>query len=502
MGREEVVVDREGMREDLLGWNIKEVTKLALSYDSAFQILVELLEDKNPMVRANALQVIKEMIGSGTLTPKRTSMVIDKIIKLTKDDSERVALKALEVLNSLLERGELREEEYDKVTEALMDIVKRGMPILSEYASEGLGKTGASVLRIARKLIGWLFNLIRSSEDRQVQSAAISALAEMAHRTEDRKIFNEIVDKTADLLEHTDPYVQERALLALDRMSTRADMMTKRNRLKVLKKVKEVQGNIKLASKANLLLEKLEKLEGEELTEKVEVRKKLEVSEYGPDDVERLLDAGRADIVAEMAKLDPMVMSQILEMLNSEDPTRKMDALWVLSRVVSHLTPTDAYSVLPTLGELLKSRNPWTRETAAETMAEIYALYPGTAGFFTSLLDVLLKSNRPADVEGALELISAIQKKMPTEEFNRAIIDVLSKLISRKETRGVALRFLARESQRLLEMEPETLLALENTVKSVYGREGGKYDNIIAALVDAIDDIIRLKAGEGTGRAQ
>ncbi len=494
MGREEVVIDKEGMREDLLEWNIKEVTKLTSSYDSAFQILVELLEDKNPMVRANALQVIKEMIRSGTLTPERTSMVIDRLIKLTKDDNERVALKALEVLNSLLERGSLREEEYDKVTDALMEVVKRGMPILSEYASEGLGKAGASLLRIARKLIGWLFNLIRSSEDREVQSAAISALAEMAYRTDDRKIFNEIVDKTADLLEHPDPYIQERALLALDRMSTRADMMTKRSRLKILKKAKEIQGNIKLASKANFLLEKLEKMEGEELTEETEVRKKLEVSEYGPDDVERLLDAGKADVVAEMAKLDPIVMSQILEMLNSEDPTRKMDALWVLSRVVSHLTPTDAYGVLPTLGELLKSRNPWTRETAAETMAEIYALYPGTASFFTSLLDLLLKSNRPPDVEGALELISSIQKRMPTKEFNTAIINVLSELISRRETRGVALRFLARESQRLLEMEPETLLALENAVKSVYGEEGGKYDNIIAALVDAIDDIIRLKS--------
>jgi len=493
MGHEEVIVNKEGMREDLLGWNIKEVTKLASSYDPAFQILVELLEDKNPMVRANALQVIKEMIRSRTLTPERTSMAIDSLIKLTKDDDERVALKALEVLNNLLERGGLKEEEYDKVTDALMEIVKKGMPILSEYASEGLGKAGSSLLKIARKLIGWLFNLIRSSEDRQVQSAAISALAEMAHRTDDIKIFNEIVDKTADLLGHPDPYVQERALLALDRMSTRAEMMTKRNRLKILKKVKEIQGNIKLASKASLLLEKLEKVEGEELTEEMEIRKKLEVSEYGPDDVERLLDAGKADVVAEMAKLDPIVMSKILEMLNSEDPTRKMDALWVLSRVVSHLTPTDAYGVLPTLGELLKSRNPWTRETAAETMAEIYALYPGTAGFFTSLLDLLLKSNRPADVEGALELISSIQKRMPTEDFNRAIINVLSELISRKETRGVALRFLARESQRLLEMEPETILALENVVKSVYGEDGGKYDNIIAALVDAIGDIIRLK---------
>lgn len=500
MGREEIIVNKAGIREDLLGWHIKEVTNLAATYDKAFQIVRELLHDKNPMVRVNALQVIKELIKSNSLDPGKVSMILDDVIELTNDKSERVALKALEVLNLLLDVGGISEEEYEKVTDALMEIIKRGMPILSEYASEGLGKTGAKVLRIAKKLIGWLFSLIRSSEDRQVQSAAITALTEMAYRTEDKKVFNEIFDKMTDLVDHVDPYIQERALLAIDRMLARADMLTQRNRMKALKKVKEVKNNVRVASKAGLILEKLEKISGmeeEELTE-AGVRKKLEISEYGPDDVERLLDAGKTDLVAELAKVDPIVMSMIIDMLSSEDPTRRMDALWVVSRLTNSITPSDAYSILPVLGEFLKSRNPWARQTAAETMADIYSIYPGTAQFFTSLLDVLLKSNRKEDIEGALELIQALQRQMPTPDFNRAIMEILRGLLERKESRGITLRFLAREARSLMDLDYETLVHLKEVLKGIYGDEGGKYDNIIASLIDLIDDLIKLKSGESS----
>ncbi|ASJ03646.1 hypothetical protein A3L09_10440 [Thermococcus profundus] len=498
MGREEIILDKDGIRRDLMAWNIKEVVNLAGTYDKAFQILLDLLHDKNPMVRTNALQVIKELLKANSLNPERISLVVDDLVELARDKNERVSLKALEVLNLLLETGGISEEDYDKITDALVEIIKRGAPILSEYASEGLGKAGAKVVRIAKKLIGWLFSLIRSSEDRQVQSAAITALTEMAYRTEDSKVFNEIFDKMVDLVDHVDPYIQERALLSIDRMLSRPEMLTKRNKIKAVKKISKIKNSVRLASKASLLLEKLEKVSGEEeetLTPE-EVKKKLEISEYGPEDVEKLLDAGKTDIVAELAKIDPIVMSMIIDMLNSDDPTRRMDALWVLSKTASQLTPTDAYSVLPVLGEFLKSRNPWARSTAAETLAEIYSLYPGTAQFFTSLLDVLLKSNREPDIEGALELIQALQKRMPTPEFQMAIVNILEGLLRRKESRATTLRFMAREAQSLIDLDYETLVRLENVLKEIYGEEGGKYDNIIASLIDLIDDLIRMKGGE------
>ncbi|WP_232460862.1 HEAT repeat domain-containing protein [Thermococcus gorgonarius] len=420
---------------------------------------------------------------------------MDDIIDLLKDYNERVSLKAIETLNLILEKGELNEKDYEKVTDALMEIVKKGMPILSEYAAEGLGEIGAKALKAVRKLIGWLFNLIRSSEDRQVQSAAIAALTEIAYRTEDKTVFNEIFDKMTDLLGHLDPYIQERALSSIDRLTGRAELLTKRNKIKALQKIKEISGNVRTASKANLIMEKLEKLTGEEEILTIEdVRKKLEIAEYGPEDVEKLLDSGKADVVAELAKMDPIVVSKVIELLESEDPTRRADALWVISKIVSVLTPTDAYSILPVLGEFLKSRNPWIRKTAAETMAEIYVLYPGTAQFFTSLLNVLLSSGKPTDTEGALELIYALQKKLLDPEFSKATIRVLVDLIKRKETRGVALKFIAREAQELINMDYEALTTLKKAFKEVYGDEGGKYDNLVGAIIDVVDDLLKLKS--------
>lgn len=498
MSREELIVDKDGIREDLLNWHITEVAKLAATYDNVFKILRELLHDKNPMVRANALQTLKDMIKKGWLDEKKSSEILDDVIQSLNDDSERVSLKAIETLNLLLVKGELKDEDYEKVTQSLMEIVKKGMPILSEYAAEGLGEIGSKALKIARKIIGWLFSLIRSSEDREVQSAAITALTEIAYKTESKEVLNEVFDKMTDLLDHPDPYIKERAILSLDRLAGRAELLTKRNKMKAIKKVREVSGDVRIASKANLLVEKLEKLSGEEeeILTKEDVKKKLEIAEYGPEDVEHLLDAGKAEIVAELAKIDPIVMSRVIELLESDDPTRRMDALWVLSRAISSLTPTDAYTILPILGEFLKSRNTWARKTAAETMAEIYTLYPGTSQFFTSLLNILLSSGRENDIEGALELVYALKRKLLDPNFNRAILAILSDLLKKKESRGVALRFIAREAQELINMEYDELLALKEILKEIYGDEGGKYDNIIAAIIDVIDDLLRLK-GQG-----
>ncbi|HIP74802.1 MAG TPA: hypothetical protein EYH13_01330 [Thermococcus paralvinellae] len=66
-------------------------------------------------------------------------------------------------------------------------------------------------------------------------------------------------------------------------------------------------------------------------------------------------------------------------MLTSDNYTRRMDAFWIISRVVPYLGPTRAYSILPSLGEFLKSKNRWVKNTSAKTLAEIYTQYPGTS---------------------------------------------------------------------------------------------------------------------------
>jgi len=491
----DIIVDKEGIKRDLLAWHLKEVKRLAEEYDKAFRVLLDLTRDENPHVRANVLQVLIDMLAEGKLEGERKRLALEAVLGLVKDDDERVALKALEFINALLETGELSEEEYERVTDALKEVVKSGVPIIGEYAAEGLGKLGAKVAKIAYKIISWLFSLIGSSKKREVQSAAITALTEMAMKTDDRRILNEVFDGIADLLNHPDPYVVERALYSIDRMLAREKEISTRNKLKAITRIKELQGNVKLSAKASQVLEKLEKstVTGEDVINEVEAKKKLEISQYSIDDIEKLLDAGKTEIVAEMAKLDPDVMDRVLSMLESEDYSRRLDALWIIARLTSHLTPSDAYRILPILGEFLKSKNPWARETAAKILADIYAIYPGTSKFFSTLLDTLLKSGKEKDVEGALELMVRLTDRIPSEEMLSGMLRLVLNLLNDERTRGVTLRVLAREAQKLLDLETEDLFKLEDKLKELYGKEGGKYDEIIAGLIDVIDDIVKMR---------
>lgn len=491
----DIIVDKGGIKEDLLAWRLNDIKMLAEEYDKAFTTLLELLNDDNPHVRANVIQVLMDMLSEGKLEGERLKLALDSVLELVKDEDERVALKALEFINALLETGELTEEEYKRVTEALKEVVKSGMPILGEYAAEGLGKLGAKVARIAYKIIQWLFSLIGSSKKREVQSAAITALTEMAMKTSDSRVLNEVFDGISDLLAHPDPYVVERALYSIDRMLSREKDISMRNKLKAITRIKELRSDIKLGTKASQVLEKLEKatVTSEEVISEAEAKKRLEISQYSIDDVDRLLDAGKTEIVAEMAKLDSNVMDMVLDMLESDDYSRRMDALWIVARLTSHLTPSDAYRILPVLGDFLKSKNPWARETAAKVLADIYALYPGTSRFFTTLLDTLLKSGNPRDVEGALELMAKLLDRLPSKDMFTGMLKLVLRLLDDEKTRGVTLRVLAREAQKLLDLDTEDLFALEHKLKEIYGKEGGKYDNIIASLIDVIEDILKMR---------
>ncbi|WP_297469931.1 hypothetical protein [Thermococcus sp.] len=491
----DIIIDREGIRKDLLAWHLKDVKALAEQYDKAFRILLELLRDENPHVRTNAIQVLTDLLSEGKLEGERKELALEGVLELVKDDDERVALKALEFINALLETGGLSDEEYERVTDTLKDVIKSGVPILGEYAAEGLGKLGAKVAKIAYKIIHWLFSLIGSSKKREVQSAAITALTEMAMKTEDRKVLNEIFEGVADLLAHPDPYVVERALYSIERMLSREKEISTRNKLKAITRIKELKGDVKLGLKASQVLEKLEKstVTKEELISETDAKKRMEIAQYSIDDVERLLDAGKTEIVTEMAKLDPEVMDKVLNMLESEDYSRRLDALWIVARLTSHLTPSDAYRILPVLGDFLKSKNPWARETAARVLADIYALYPGTSKFFTSLLDTLLKSGKERDVDGAIELMARLSDRVSSKEMLSGMLKLILKLLDDKRTRGVTLRAIAREAQKILDLDTEDIFILRDKLKELYGTEGGKYDEIIAGLIDVIDDILKMR---------
>jgi RNAse (barnase) inhibitor barstar len=287
----------------------------------------------------------------------------------------------------------------------------------------------------------------------------------------------------------------ERALYSVERMLSREKEISTRNKLKAITRIKELKGDVKLWVKASQVLEKLEKsaVTNEEVAGYTEVKKRLEISQYSIDDIDRLLDAGKTEIVAEMAKLDPDVMDIVLSMLESDNYSRRLDALWIVARLTSYLTPSNAYRILPVLGDFLKSKNPWARETAARVLADIYAIYPGTSKFFSSLLDILLKSGKERDVEGALELMARLSDKLSSKETLSGMLKLVLKLLDDERTRGVTLRVLAREAQKLLDIDTEDLFALKDKLKEIYGKDGGRYDEIIASLIDVIDDILKMR---------
>lgn len=260
ISKTDIVISKNGMREDLKGWKFHDVIELASQYNEGFKILTELLEDYDPIVRKNALYVIQDMIKNNTIDHRKVKLALDKIIKLANDSDERVSLRAIETLNLILDNVELDQESYEKVTNALMRIVKSGRPILSEYAAEGLGSIGAKIAVIASKIISWLFSLIRSGQKREIQSAAITALTEMAYKTNNKKIVDRIVRGLAGVLDEPDNYIRKRAINALERLITRRDMISKQTLSLTLKKIQPLLKDEELREAAELVKERISKV--------------------------------------------------------------------------------------------------------------------------------------------------------------------------------------------------------------------------------------------------
>lgn len=504
ISKTDVIIDKNGMREDLKGWKFHDVIELASKYSEGFKVLVELLDDPDSNVRKNALYVIQDLVKNNAIDPERVKLALDKIIKLTKDSEEKVSLEAIETLNMILEKVELDQESYEKATNALMGVVKSGVPILSEYAAEGLGSIGAKIAVIASRIIGKLLSLITGSQRREIKNAAITALTEMAYKTNNKKTVDKVVRGLAETIDESDNYTRKRVFKALERLVTRRDMVSKQTLNLTLKKIEPYLKDKELKESAELVRERILKVAqvDEERGEVVSYKTQLEVDQYSIDDIGTLLDAGKLEIVAEMARQSPEVLDRVVDMLNSDDYTLRTDALWIVSKVVPYLGPTTAYSILPVLGEFLKSKNRWVRNTAAKTLAEIYAQYPGTAHYILSLLDVLLKSNNSRDIESALALLKEINDRVVDERILKGSMILMMKLLDRQDVRATVLAFMAQQAEHLLKLDNETLGALLEKLKSVYGVEGGKHDEIIASLVDVIDDILKIrqkKAQNGQG---
>ncbi|ALM75912.1 HEAT repeat domain-containing protein [Thermococcus barophilus] len=497
ISRTDIIINKNGMREDLKGWRFHDVIELASKYDKGFKILVELLDDYDSTVRKNALYVIQDMIKEGLLDNRKIKLILDKIIKMTHDSDEKISLTAIETLNLILDRVELDPDDYEKVTNALMKVLKAGIPILSEYAAEGLGTLGAKIAVIASKIIGWLFSLIKAGQKREIQSAAITALTEMAYKTKNKKIVDKIVRGLAEALDEADAYGKEKILTSLERLITRRDMISKRTLSLTFRKVRPLLKDKKFKNKAEMVVLRIMRVAkvDEEKEEVISFKTQLDIDQYSIKDVERLLDSGKQEIVVEMAKHNPEVLEKVIELLYSDEYTKRIDALWVISRVVPYLGPTRAYSILPIIGEFLKSKNKWVKDTAGKVLAEIYSHYQGTSHYIISLLDVLIKSNKTEDLESALFLLKELCDKTNDSRIINGAISFMTNLLEENNNlRRLALSFLAQQAHNLLRADSDTLQRLLKTLQKTKPQmKEEKYREIVTSLIDVVQNILRKR---------
>ncbi|MFA4645846.1 HEAT repeat domain-containing protein [Pyrococcus kukulkanii] len=476
------IINIKQLRSDIKKWKIKEaVDTIALTKDRV-EIVRELLKDRDSAIRGNTLFIIEKMVKEGYLKKEEVEELIDDIITLLKDPHERIALDAIKFLKYILENVELSDENYNKVMEALMGVVSSGRGILGEYAAEGLGILGIKISKLVRKVINFLVSLIKGSKEREVQSAAMTALTEIASKSKDKGVIEDVVNEMIGFLDSGDDYLQKRALSAIGRVVT-----TQRGRIS--------KGLI------DRLREKVSLLKGGELEEKAnEVLSALTTAEKGSRQeeykgykIEQLLDMEKHEVVAEMAKENEEILEKVLEMLSSQDYIRKTDALWVISRIVDFLGPSRAYSILPTLGDLAKSKNPWVRSTAIKTLSNIYFLYPGTKNYIISLMDLLLKSSDKKAVEAGLELTKEISTHSPTKDLFTAAILLTLKRLGDKDVRLPILRFYALTAENFLNLDKEILEAMFNKLNEVYKDATDEEKEIIISLLDLLSTLIKKK---------
>ncbi|MFA4668766.1 HEAT repeat domain-containing protein [Pyrococcus kukulkanii] len=474
------IINIKQLRNDIKKWKIKEaINTLSLTKDK-IEVLRELLRDKDSTIRGNTLFIIEKMVKEGYLKKEEVEELIDDIIALLKDPNERIALDAIKFLRYILENVELSDKNYNKVMEALMEVVSSGKGVLGEYAAEGLGILGVKISKLVRKIIKLLVSLIKGSKEREVQSAAMTALTEIASKSKDKEIVEEVMDEIMGFLDSEDKYLRERALSAIGRVVT-----TQRGRISkgLIDRVREKVSLFKSGG--------LEEKASEVLSALAAAEKESKQEEYRGYKIEQLLDMEKHEVVAEMAKENEEVLERVLEMLSSQDYIRKTDALWVISRIVDFLGPSRAYSILPTLGDLAKSKNPWVRSTAVKTLSNIYFLYPGTKNYIISLLDLLLKSSDKKAVEAGLELIKEISTHSPTKDLFTAAIILTLKRLGDKDMRLPILRFYALTAENLLYLDRDILEAMFNKLNEIYKDATDEEKKIIISLLDLINTLLK-----------
>lgn len=473
MAKEFSIINIRQVRNDVKNWKIKDAGEAIALAKNKVSILEYLLNDKDSEVKSNTLYLIEKLIKEKVLSPIEVENLLDKIIELTKHPYEKVSLDAIKLLKFILENVDISENSYTKISEALTNVIKEGRGVLSEYAAESLGVLGIKVKILVRKLVSALLSILKGSTKREVQSAAITALTEIAIKSNDKEISENIINELSELVKSEDEYLRERVLAAIERIISRHPQISEeaiKNLSNALMTLSKEKGSEKIDRIINTLKEKKEEL----------------LEEFSKYKVEELFDLEKHEIVAELAKRDENVLDAVIDLLSSEDYIKRTDALWVLSKIVDNLGPSKAYSILPSLGSFVKSKNPWVRDTATKILATIYFLYPGTKNYILSLLDSLVKSPKKEDLEAGLKIVEEMSKNPEAIDLFKAVLILTLKRLQENEVRLPILKFYARMSDKFLVLDEDVLEVMFNALNSIYERATDEERLIITQLLDLI----------------
>ncbi|CAB49561.1 HEAT repeat domain-containing protein [Pyrococcus abyssi] len=456
------IVNVEQIRDDLRKWKVREVLESLDIAKDKVEILKKLLTDKNETVVGNTLFVIERLIKDGKLDSEQTEELLDTIIRLSKSSNDKIALNSLKCLRTILDNVQLSNQGYDKVINTLSGIITSRRGILREYAAEELGILGAKITSFIKRIVEFLVSLIKEGKDREVKGAALSALTEIASRSDNVEVIEDITREIREFIKtEQDAELKKKAISSLEIIfSKKRDKLTPKTMSEIKEEVPEIDKSTEVPYEENV-------------------------------DIEKLFEMEKHEVVATLAKENEGILKKVVEMLSSKEYIRRADALWVIARIIKFLDPNMARYVVKNLAGLVKDRNPWIRNTAIKAIAEAYVLYPEVRMDVIPLLDALLRSNNKEDVELALNIIKEILSYSHDEELFRATLILTIKKLDDKSIRPVILGFYALVADNFLNVDTELIRVLIGKLNEIYKDLTQDEKKIASSLIDLLTTILK-----------
>ncbi|SEW15607.1 hypothetical protein [Thermococcus thioreducens] len=194
------VLSKDELRELVLSWQIKEAVRLAMEDSDVLLMLLDLVREDDVNTKVRALLALYEVLKG---EDGETKLLVinegfDAIISALKSKEPRLVTKSLKVLSALVEGFPLRKEEFLKLVDILVELVKDpGMEFASIEMAELVTKlTVAQPSPAVRSKVAWLI----SSDNPRLKGMGLRLLLNIFVFTGDPKSFKTLLEGASELL--------------------------------------------------------------------------------------------------------------------------------------------------------------------------------------------------------------------------------------------------------------------------------------------------------------